>query len=233
MKCSRIQEWISQEMDDQLPPEHVASLAEHLQACAECREFRSDLQFGVRMLRATEPTLGDDFDWKLQLRLSRAMREAAQGAYPWQESPPRWRPWLSRVGVSAAVGLAAVLTVAVLSPGALMVALTAPAVVAGDPALRMPVSASAGAVGRDATRRPLQVDFGGGTPFGGLQRSVSSRNEFTSEVLDRVSEPEVMRIRRLEQDNETMRRRLFAKDRQIQYLQAQLDSLTGQAVDRN
>ncbi len=233
MKCSRIQEWISLAMDDQLAPEHVTPLADHLQACAECRDYRRDLQDGVRMLRATDPTLSDDFDWKLQLRLSRAMRDAARDSHPWVEAPSRWRPWFSRVGLSAAVGLAAVLTVAVMVPSGDIDPRRDLASVVDSPTLRMPVQGGASLGDNDPTRRPLQVDFGGFGRYGGLQRSVSSRDDFAGGVFGRVNEAEVLRIRQLEQDNETFRRRLFAKDRQIQYLQAQLDSLTGHAVDKD
>ena len=40
MKCSKIQEWISLEIDDQLPPENVRPLQDHLQACEDCRKAR-------------------------------------------------------------------------------------------------------------------------------------------------------------------------------------------------
>lgn len=234
MKCNRIQQWISQEMDGQLAPEHVAPLAEHLQACDECRGFRQDLQVGVRMLRATEPTLGDDFDWKLQLRLSRAMREAAQQSHPWQDAPSRWRPWLTRAGISGAVGLAAVLTLAVLLPSDTMLPGTGTATMAELTSRRLPLQSAAAVQGvTDATRRPLQVDFGQAGRFRGFQRSVSTGSDFGGGSLASVENLEVMRIRQLERENETMRRLVFGKDRQIQFLQAQLDSLTRRAVDRN
>jgi len=233
MKCNRIQQWISQEMDGQLAPEHVAPLAEHLQSCTECRGFQHDLQVGARMLRATEPTLGDDFDWKLQLRLSRAMREAAQQAHPWQDAPSRWRPWLTRAGFSGAVGLAAVLTLALLLPPGTLTTGPEAATVADLTSRRLPLQAATVGGGVDATRRPLQVDFGQPGRYDGFQRSVSGRGDFGAASLARVDSPEVTRIRQLERENETMRRLLFGKDRQIQFLQAQLDSLARRAVDRN
>lgn len=233
MKCNRFQQWISQEMDGQLAPEHVTPLAEHLQSCDECRGFRHDLQVGVRILRATEPTLGDDFDWKLQLRLSRAMRDAARQSHPWQDAPSRWRPWLTRAGISGAVGLAAVLSLALLLPPDVMTSGAGTATVAERTSRRLPMQQTVEHGGVDATRRPLQVDFGTSGSYAGFQRSVSGRGDFGAGSLTRVDTPEVVRIRRLERDNETMRRLLFGKDRQIQFLQAQLDSLTRRAVDRN
>jgi hypothetical protein len=233
MKCHRIQQWISEEMDGQLAPEHVAPLAEHLQACDECRTFREDLRVGTRMLHATEPTLPDDFDWKLQLRLSRAMRDAARQSHPWQDAPSRWRPWLMRAGISGSVGLAAVLTLALLLPADTMTTRGESDMMAELTARRLPMQVEAPLAGIDATRRPLQVDFGNLAANRGFQRTVSSRSDLAANTIGRMSDLEVVRIRKLEQDNETLRRLLFGKDRQIQYLQAQLDSLTRRAVDRN
>ena len=56
---------------------------------------------------------------------------------------------------------------------------------------------------------------------------------FADQILPDISSTAIQRIRHLETENETMKRRLYAKDRQIQLLQAQLDSLAGHAVDRN
>jgi len=232
MKCSRFRDWISQEMDGQLAPEHVASLDDHLVSCADCRQYQEDLQLGSRMLQATEPELPDNFDWALQLQLSRALRDAAQQSHPWEESEPGWRRWLGRAGVSAAVGLAAVLTVAIMNPGSLLQSGSGDVAI-GDPALRMPVQGSESLVDLgDATRRPLTMDLSGSGFGANLQRRVSSRETFGNAGIPGMNTTEVQRIRSLETENETMRRRLFAKDRQIQYLQAQLDSLTEHAVDR-
>lgn len=233
MKCHRIQQWISEEIDGQLAPEHVAPLAEHLQSCEECRTFGEDLRIGTRMLHATEPTLPDDFDWKLQLRLSRAMRDAARHSHPWQEAPSRWRPWLLRAGISGSVGLAAVLTLALLLPADTMTSGGGSNLMAELTARRLPMQVEAPTPVIDATRRPLQVDFGNLSAYRGFQRTVSSRNELAAGTIGSMAGLEVARIRKLEQDNETLRRLLFGKDRQIQYLQAQLDSLTRRAVDRN
>lgn len=237
MKCQRFRDWISLDMDGQLAPEHVVALDDHLLSCAECRQYQEDLLVGTRMIRATEPELPDNFDWNLQLRLSQAMREAAQNAHPWEEPDASgWRRWLGRAGVSAAVGLAAVLAVAIMVPGTLPTggdnAGRTDMAAVGNADSRLPVQdADAEYAGlADASRRPLTVDLGTGR---GLQRRVSSNDLFGDQLLPDMSSTAIQRIRHLETENETMKRRLYAKDRQIQLLQAQLDSLAGHAVDRN
>jgi len=234
MKCGKVQEWISQEMDGQLAAEHVAPLAEHLEICASCREFRDELRVGLRMLHATDPVLPDNFDWKLQLRLSRAMREAARDAtYPWSREGAGWRRWLARAGFSAAVGLAAVLSVALLTPARMSPVLTDASGTAPltNQAPRVPLqTAPTSGTLFDATRRPL--DPGYASRLGsGLQRNVSSRSGVGGAFWSGADDRDLLRIRQLELEVESLRRRLGARDRQIQFLEAKLDSVTGRVVD--
>lgn len=237
MKCSKFQEQISLEMDGQLAPEHVPALQRHLETCPECRAYREDLMIGLRMLNATEPELPDNFDWKLQLRLSQAMREAARDtSYPWQEVAGGWRRWLGRAGVAAAVGLATVLSVAMIAPGHLVPAFGGDAQMAiADPVSRLPIQTVASTDGllADTTRRPLDGRYTRGfNPFGGgLQRTVSSDGGFGNNSWSGANDRDLLRIRRLEQDLESLKRRLSATDRQNRELQAKLDSLTGRGVD--
>lgn len=237
MKCSRIREWISLEMDGQLEPRRVAALERHLEDCAECRSYCEDLRIGQRLLAATEPQLPDSFDWNLRLGLSRAMREAAQAAHPWPERRPGWQTWFTRAGVAAACGLAAVLAVAVVGPVDSLIPRAAEpaAVVIDDPALRLPRSTGETTGPVDASRRPLERRFlPVSSGFGGsLQRGVSTSSLLSESATPRLDDAQVVRIRQLEQDVETLRRRLFAKDRQIQFLQARLDSLSARGVDRH
>jgi hypothetical protein len=230
MKCSKYREWISSQMDGQLDPHHVSTLEDHLQACAACRAYREELRLGARFLHATTPVLPDDFDWKLQLRLSRAMREAAAESHPWRDERAGWRAWLGRAVPSAAVGLAAVLAVAIMLPEGSSDDAARTAALAGDPGLRLPTQTASVPAYLDGARRPLAGrDVRGFS--GSLQRPVSSERGFAAFSLPTADEAALLRIRDLEQDNQTLKRRLFAKDRQIQYLQAQLDSLTEDAVD--
>jgi hypothetical protein len=236
MKCRKVQEWISLEIDDQLPPEHVRHLQDHLQACDECRAFREDLHIGLRMLHATDPVLPDNFDWKLQLRLSQTLRETARDtAYPWHGEESGWRRWFARASLSAALGLAAVLAVAVMAPGQ-MASLESRggAMALADEPLRLPVQTNGSEttlVG--PTRRAIEpartLD-----PFGrrgGVQRTVSSGDRFGGGTWSPTADHDLLRIQQLEQELATLKRRMLAKDQRIAVLQARLDSLTGRAVD--
>lgn len=77
MLCYRARKMISLEIDGLLPAENTSSLDSHLQKCTSCLDYREDLRMGSRMLDATTPSLPDNFNWKLQLRLGRALQEAA------------------------------------------------------------------------------------------------------------------------------------------------------------
>jgi hypothetical protein len=242
MNCRKARQWISLERDGQLEPHHVASLQTHLERCAGCREYRSDLGVGLRALAATTPQLPETFDWKLQLRLSQALREAARESHPWPQEPePTWRAWLGRAGVSAAVGLAAVLAVAVLVPTE-----RAPVPGSGEDATvataaespRLPLQQREGTPLFDTSRRPLESRLAGGLgslvsggdamPRRGGDGASALRSSWTGR-----DDHDLLRILQLEQDVETLRRRLAARDRTIATLQARLDSLTDRPVDRS
>ncbi len=113
MRCTKARRYLSQAMDEQLPPAVTRQLDEHLDACRECRDFREDLALGRRLLGATEPSLSGNFDWRLQLKLNQALQKAAgETAYPWLEEKPRGRGWAGNFTTAAAFGLAAVLALA-------------------------------------------------------------------------------------------------------------------------
>jgi len=114
MRCPKAREYLSHQLDEQLTPDRARALDAHLDRCEDCRDYRADLALGRRLLAATDPELPSNFEWKLQLRLNQALQQAAGDvAYPWQEErPDRWR-WFGNFGAAAAVGLAAVLAVAV------------------------------------------------------------------------------------------------------------------------
>ncbi len=119
MRCGKVRDWLSLALDGQLPPDRTLSLEEHLQRCSACRGYREDLEQGRRLLRATEPQLPAGFEWRLQLKLNQILQEAAQEAVlPWHEAA--WRPgrWFAVAGGAAAVGLAAVLALALVIPPA-------------------------------------------------------------------------------------------------------------------
>jgi len=245
MNCRKARQWISLERDGQLEHRHVSALQGHLAGCQDCQEYRRDLDLGLRMLAATEPELPETFDWKLQLRLNQTLREAAGArSYPWDEREAGWRSWLGRAGLSAALGLAAVLAVAMLAPNQLAPVLGGDgATVASAPQnARLPLQVSSPAEPLfDATRRPITPGLGQLGDLGDrLQRRVSSNGLNSAGLAERglgagywsgANERDLLRIHQLEQDLETLRRRLAAKDRTITLLRAELDSLKTRAVD--
>ena len=46
MRCNKAREFVSQELDAILPPDATGRLRDHLDACADCREYREDLLVG-------------------------------------------------------------------------------------------------------------------------------------------------------------------------------------------
>ena len=116
MRCGKARQWLSLDLDDQLPHDRVIALEHHLDACSECRAFRDDLLAGRRILKATEPKLSDSFEWRLRLRLNRTLEEAARLApAPWEEPSGRVAGWWRHFSVASSVGLAAVLTIALFT----------------------------------------------------------------------------------------------------------------------
>lgn len=226
MRCSKAQEYLSLEMDGVLPPAVTTSLQEHLDACGDCRAYRGDLQLGRRLLTATEPSLSDNFEWKLQLRLNQALKETAgEVAYPWADQPADSWAWVRNFGAAAAMGLAAVLAVAVFvgpfgqpTPGPAPVSVTRSASLSGD---RLPLEsrfAVGGQLGRPvSTASPFQQSR---TGAGILDRSWSGQN------LD-----DLRTINRLRAQNEQLGRALFHTQRQLQMMRAQLDSTGKNALD--
>ena len=113
MRCGKAREYVSQELDGALPPDATGKLRDHLDTCGDCREYRDDVLLSQRLLAATEPQLPDNFEWKLQLKLNQAIQQTAgETRYPWHEEVgDRWA-WLRNFGAATAVGLAAVLALA-------------------------------------------------------------------------------------------------------------------------
>lgn len=223
MRCKKAHEYLSLEMDGALPPAATVDLQEHLDACQECLEYRQEIHLGSRLLAATEPELSDNFDWKLQLRLNQTLKETAgEVAYPWTEQPAdRWS-WFRNFGTAAAMGLAAVLAVAVFlgpleqapNPGSAVQSIT---------------------LGSD--RLPLESRLSSGASLG---RSVSSVSPFQRSVsqnggLDRgwsgQNLEDLRTINRLRAENQNLGRRLIQTQLQYRLMRAQLDSTEKKSLD--
>lgn len=223
MRCNKAQEYLGLELDGVLPPDATVSLSNHLDSCADCVEFRDDLLMGRRMLHATEPELPDNFDWKLQLRLNQALKETAgEVAYPWEDKPADRLRWVRNFGSAAAVGMAAVLALAIF---------TGP-----TEQLPMPVGYEQVVTFEGTDRLPLkqQFDFGSG-----LTRQVSgsgfNRPGAASTGLDKgwsgQQKRDLRTIQSLREKNRRLNIMLYQSQLQNNWMRAQLDTSLGNTLD--
>ncbi len=236
MRCGKARQWLSLDLDDQLPHDRVIALEHHLDACSECRAYRDDLVTGHRILKATESQLSDSFEWRLRLRLNRTLEEAARLApAPWLEPSGRIAGWWRHFGVAGAVGLAAVLTVALFAwPGGEI-----PLPLAGDSRTEsdfeylVPVASGEQNSGRvtgliPSDRRPLSrhADRSAGwqrpVTGGGTGRTGTS-GQFLSGWSGR-SVSDLQTINALRIQNERLDTRVRHYQRQLQTFKAQLDT---------
>mgnify|MGYP001136340559 CR=1 FL=1 len=98
--CRRARTWISRSMDDDLDETSRLRLNDHIASCAECERHQAVLQQGRTLLRGAEAEPSDNFEWKVQLGIQRALRERAA-----VELEPRstgfWRPAMSSAAAVA------------------------------------------------------------------------------------------------------------------------------------
>ena len=113
MFCNKARNWINLERDGMLPADKLIALEKHLDSCAECRAYREDLATMNRLLGAADAEPPANFEWKLQLRLNQALRQAADDATPWVAPRNDSLRWLRGFGAAAVVGLAASIALAV------------------------------------------------------------------------------------------------------------------------
>lgn len=235
MRCSKAQEYLSLELDGALPAGATVKLTEHLDSCADCREYREDLLLSSRFLQATQPELPDNFDWKLQLRLNQSLKEAAgEAAYPWEEKTrDRWA-WFRNFSTAAAMGVAAVLALAILlgpvdRPGSSDGVKTA-----GGPVLFQDRPLTA--LGSD--RLPLEPVLGFGQGFSrtvsGAQR-LQGTGRSASPLLNQGWTGRDLRdwrtINDLRQDNQRLSRLLREMQQDNRLLRAKLDTTRAGALD--
>lgn len=232
MRCSKAQEYLSLEQDGMLPPGATVQLSEHLDSCAGCREYREDLLLGRRFLQATEPELPDNFDWKLQLRLNQALKEAAgEVAYPWEEDTGgRWT-WVRNFGTAAAVGMAAVLALAiVMGPSLNLVPQTydgAPTMFAGK---------NTSSPGGDRLPLERSLDFGRGfsrTVSGspGLNKNTAQGPVLLQQGWSGRDLRDLKTINSLRQDNQFLNRRLRDVQKENDLLRTKLDTSRAASLD--
>ncbi len=226
MRCNKAQEYLGLDLDGVLPPDATVELTSHLDSCGDCREFREDLLLGRRILQATDPELPDNFDWKLQLRLNQAIKETAgEVAYPWEEKPAdRWR-WWRNFGSAAAVGMAAVLALAIISgPTSQLTS--------------VPVVQEQAIPSLGGDRLPLQQKYNFGSGFGrpvsrdGLSLNSRSAKRFQLENgWSGRAVQDLRTIQSLKEKNFRLNRMLLETQRQNSWMRARLDTTNGMPLD--
>jgi hypothetical protein len=233
------------DLDGRIPPDKTISLEEHLARCADCRAHHADLQLGRRLLRATEPELPENFDWRLHLKLNQTLQAVAREAtLPWDEpKATSWR-WWRNFGLSAAGGLAVAAAVALFAvpqlsgtgthlntPLNLNPATTYTA--SGEPPTAVPVT-------QDLTRRPLipttqqwntapnwrSVSQGSGTGLFDRNRPDLLSGWSSNGLAD------LRTITSLRDENQRLRNRLTQANRDLVLLQRQLDTLRSLHVEQ-
>ncbi|MBU8870303.1 MAG: zf-HC2 domain-containing protein [Gemmatimonadales bacterium] len=234
MRCNKAREFLSMEMDGMVPPDSTVELEQHLETCADCQEYRSDLLLGKRLLAATEPELPENFDWKLQLRLSQTLREAAgDAAFPWEEKPSDAWAWLRNFGTAAAVGMAAILTFAIfVGPNDTSDHFVADSVGANP-------AAAVAEGGNDRLPLSRQIRFNGLQVGGPMQRQAPgmSLTPVTGSRLglDRGwsggNLEDLRIINRLRAENRQLTSALLKSQLQLRLRQAQLDTSAQKALD--
>jgi hypothetical protein len=113
MLCFNARKQINQEMDGLLPARKLRSLEEHVGRCNACAEYRADLETGRRLLRASTSEPSEAFEWTLQLKLNRALKEAAGNGVPWEEPSRGPAGWLRSFAFSSLGGVAVALAFAI------------------------------------------------------------------------------------------------------------------------
>lgn len=230
MRCNKAREFLSLELDRMMPPGEAVELEKHLESCSECQEYRDDLLLGRRLLAATEPELPENFDWKLQLRLNQTLKEAAGDvAFPWQEERADPWSWLRNFGAASAVGLAAVLTVA-LFVGPFGAPETTPHAASTSVA---PTSAF-------SDRLPLErsMAWSGLRTAGTRQQPVSGMAALPASSRLQLdggwsggNPSDLLTITRLKEENRKLNNALMQAQWQLRRMQAQLDTTGQQPVE--
>ncbi len=231
MRCTKAMEYISLDLDGQLPPDHAAGLTRHLDECADCRTYREDLQTAGRLLAASEPQLSENFEWRLQLRLNQTLAEAAaRELHPWQDRRTDRAAWWRNFAAAASVGMAAVLAVAVMTgprapstaavgDGPVAAHVATPVVPAGD---RLELEAVRG-FGYGAGQRSVSSGMGGQRP--------SQRPGLLGPGWSYQSIEDLRNISRIQAENRQLRTQVFQLQRQLQGMQSQLDTTAVPSLD--
>ena len=105
MRCKAAKSLISRSFDEPIREYDRSRLEEHVQECPDCATHVRVLERGRSLLHtASQQGPSENFEWKVQLAIQRALREKARGEYGLGRRSSFWRPLLtSSVAVAAAV----------------------------------------------------------------------------------------------------------------------------------
>jgi len=244
MRCKNSREWLSLELDGRLPPDRTIPLEDHLAHCEDCRAYRADLQLGGRLLRATEPRLAENFEWRLQLKLNQTLQEMArQATLPWEEPTRGPSRWLRNFGISAAAGLAFAIAVAFFtqpeSPHRLVEVEMTGSKEPAAPTQQEYLEDFTPRLSGDPTRRsliPTTLRWGPASSWQTVRLSEGgqlfdrSPNQFLNAWANN-SLSDLRTITALRDENQRLRYRLIQVDRELVQLKRQLDTLQTLPVD--
>jgi hypothetical protein len=111
MRCRQAESLISLVLDDAAGEYQRQQLAEHLSRCEHCRAHEEILRKGRRGLQQSLVDPPENFEWKLALKIQKALRDGARSRDERSSGRAFWTPAL----VSALVVAAVVVGVGLLS----------------------------------------------------------------------------------------------------------------------
>jgi anti-sigma factor RsiW len=108
MKCGKIRRWLSAELDGELPPARRARLAEHIETCSACAQYRDALAGRERQIKALAfPAVSTSFYGQVRMKLAReagGSRREAPRRFEWAW---RWAPQAATLLIALFLGIIA------------------------------------------------------------------------------------------------------------------------------
>jgi hypothetical protein len=115
MNCYSAKKDILLSIDGCLPPDRAINLEDHLNTCAECAEESSEQHKLQQIVNISGRELPDNFEWKLNLQLNRAIYN--RDAYQWIEQSNKKQWYKIFIPYFASGITVAVLMAVLLIPG--------------------------------------------------------------------------------------------------------------------
>ena len=106
MRCQHAKDLISLSLDVEMPEFERSRLVTHLADCPDCRRHQEVLEQGRELMQKGMAHVPENFEWKVQLGIQRALRQRAAEE---SAAPARSAFWRPLVGSTLAVAAAVVL----------------------------------------------------------------------------------------------------------------------------